>query len=107
LDHKLPELSSRLARLERIFRTNLTLVYFEIENESAKHSGHYSGDGETHWRVLLVARDFQGLSRVQRHQRVNELVKLEFELGLHALALKLLDAEEWERIKITHFDAPS
>lgn len=96
--------TSRLARLERAFQENLQLQYLEIENESAKHAGHYSGDGETHWRVLLVATEFRGLSRVQRHQRVNNLVKSEFESGLHALSLQLFTPEEWESKKNQHFE---
>lgn len=93
----------RLVRFQNIFKHNLSLEYFEIDNQSAQHAGHYTGDGETHWRVLLVAKEFHGLSRVQRHQKINELVKHEFEKGLHALSLQLFDLEEWKLKKETHF----
>lgn len=97
-------LSSRLARLERAFQENFRITYLEIENESLKHSGHFSGDGETHWRVLLVAENFLGLSRVQRHQKVNQLLQDEFSSGLHALSLKLLDPKEWDLLQDAHFE---
>ena len=96
-------LSSRLARMERAFQENFSIHYLEIENESAKHSGHYSGDGETHWRVLIVAQDFQGVSRAQRHQKVNSLLAEEFNQGLHALSLQLFDPQEWEKKSSEHF----
>ena len=91
--------SSRLVRLERLFQTNLSLVYLEIENESFHHANHYVGDGETHWRVLVVAPEFRGLSRLQRHQKINQWVQAEWENGLHALALQVYDPEEWEKRK--------
>ncbi len=87
--------TSRLARLEHIFRVNFIVKYLEIENQSAQHSGHYSGDGESHWRVLLVSQDFSGLSRIQRHQKVNGILKHEFEQGMHAMTLQLLEPSEW------------
>ena len=93
----------RLVRFQNIFQQNLSLEYFELDNQSAQHAGHYTGDGETHWRVLLVANEFQGLSRVQRHQKINELVKHEFENGLHALTLQLFDLEEWALKKENYF----
>lgn len=95
--------SSRLARFERALQGKFKVEYLEIENESAKHSGHYSGDGESHWRILLVTPDFKGQSRVQRHQRINDLLRAEFEQGLHALSLQLLDSEEWTLKKVGHF----
>lgn len=99
--------SSRLVRFERTFRENLSIVYIEIENESAQHAGHYSGDGETHWRVLIAAEEFRGLPRVQRHQKMNELVKEEFARGLHALSLQLYDPDEWQRNKQNYFEQES
>lgn len=97
---------SRLVRFEKIFRENLQIIYLEIENESASHSGHYDGDGESHWRVLIVADNFKDQARVLRHQLVNDLVKDEFSAGLHALTLQLFDASEWEKKKQNHFDQP-
>ncbi len=97
--------SRRLARFERAIQENFNVEYLEIENESAKHSGHYSGDGESHWRILLVTPDFKGLSRVQRHQSINSLFIAEFEQSLHALSLQLLDSEEWAQKKGPRFNA--
>lgn len=100
-------LNLRMARFERAIQSHFAAVYFEIENESAQHSDHYSGDGESHWRILIVAPEFTGLSRVQRHQKFNQLVQDEFAKGLHALSLQLLDPQEWETKKVSHFTITS
>ncbi|MCF3639443.1 BolA family transcriptional regulator [Rhizobium sp. TRM95111] len=63
----------------------------EVVNESHQHAGHgpgFSGEGETHMRVRIVASAFAGMSRVARHRAVNALLADEFEAGLHALAIE-------------------
>ena len=43
---------------------------------------------ESHMRIRIVSSAFAGMSRVARHRTVNDLVKAEFEAGLHALAIE-------------------
>jgi BolA protein len=83
---------NRMSRDERI-RDKLSIGLkpsrLEVVNESHMHAGHAGspGTGESHYRVLVVAEAFQGLSRVARHRLVNDLVADEFRAGLHALAV--------------------
>ena len=63
----------------------------DVINESHLHAGHkpeFTGAGETHLRVRIVSPAFAGLSRVARHRAINDLVKAEFDAGLHALAVE-------------------
>jgi len=70
----------------------------EVINESHQHAGHhhvesghhatFDGTGETHFRVRIVAETFAGMSRVDRHRTVNELLDEELKAGLHALAIE-------------------
>ena len=63
----------------------------EVVNESHLHAGHqpqFDGGGETHMRVRIVAAAFAGMSRVARHRAINDVVKAEFDQGLHALAVE-------------------
>jgi acid stress-induced BolA-like protein IbaG/YrbA len=44
----------------------------------------------------VVSTEFVGKSRVQRQQRVNQVLKAWFDSGeLHALSFKTLTPEEW------------
>ncbi|WP_421856705.1 BolA family protein [Oricola sp.] len=67
-------------------------VRMEVVNESHLHAGHrggaVDGTGETHFRVRVLSDAFSGLSRVQRHRALNELLKDEITDGVHALALE-------------------
>ncbi|SRR5690606_4287362 len=70
----------------------------EVLNESHLHAGHhhvhdgreeeFDGSGETHFRVRIVADTFAGLSRVDRHRAVNEVLADELRAGVHALAIE-------------------
>ncbi|HMX15226.1 MAG TPA: BolA family protein [Rhodocyclaceae bacterium] len=53
------------------------------------------GDGH-HFQAVIVCREFAGLNRVKRQQRVNALLKERFDSGeLHALSMQTLTPEEW------------
>lgn len=65
-----------------------------IENESHRHS---SGRGaESHFKVILVSEAFAGKRAVARHREVYGCLAHELENGVHALALHLFTADEWQ-----------
>ncbi len=79
--------SSIAGKLEAAFSPDR----LEVVNESHLHAGHkpeFDGEGETHLRVRIVAAAFAGMGRVARHRAINDLVKAEFDAGLHALAVE-------------------
>jgi acid stress-induced BolA-like protein IbaG/YrbA len=54
-----------------------------------------AGDGH-HFEAVIVSREFAGLSRVARQQKINAILKARFDSGeLHALSMKTLTPEEW------------
>jgi BolA protein len=62
----------------------------EIENESHKHAGHSGddGSGESHFRVVIRAAAFAGMSRVARHRAVHAAIG-DLNTRIHALALDI------------------
>ncbi|MHC5305975.1 BolA family protein [Bartonella sp. LJL80] len=67
----------------------------EVINESHLHAGHhhddgrsFDGSGETHFRVKIVAKDFDGMKRVDIHRAINHVLKHELDNGVHALAIE-------------------
>ena len=51
------------------------------------HSGHRPG-GETHFRIYIVSRAFEGKSRIERHRMINSTLAAELAGSVHALAIK-------------------
>lgn len=86
--------------IETKLRSNFNIVEMNVINESHLHAGHqpsFDGSGETHFRIQLVAEEFEGQNRVNRHRAINELLKPELDAGLHALALELNAPGETKR----------
>jgi BolA-like protein 1 len=80
-------------------------VHIDVENESRMHS--VAPGSETHFKVLVVSEAFRGLSALDRHRRVNELLREEFGAGLHALTLRALTPDEGERQGDAGFRSPA
>lgn len=80
-------------------------VHIEVENESRMHSVPVGS--ETHFKVLVVSEAFRGLSPLDRHRRVNDVVREEFRAGLHALTIRAMTPDEWERQGGADFRSPA
>ncbi len=63
----------------------------EVVDESEAHRGHagYRDGGESHFRVVLRAPVFAGMSRVERHRAVHAALGADLVGKIHALALDL------------------
>jgi BolA protein len=74
----------------------LSPARLEVVDESARHAGHAGArpEGETHFRVTIVAAAFTGKSRVERQRLVYSLLAEEMAARVHALALTTLAPEE-------------
>jgi acid stress-induced BolA-like protein IbaG/YrbA len=55
-----------------------------------------AGDGQ-HFQAVIVSAAFEGRSRVQRHQMVYAALGERMREEIHALSMKTLTAQEWQR----------
>lgn len=67
----------------------------QVIDESDQHRGHggWREGGETHFRVVMRAAAFDGISRVARSREVHAALRDELAGSVHALALDLGGAE--------------
>jgi BolA protein len=65
-------------------------VSLEVIDESHQHAGHAGArpDGESHFRVKIVADAFRAKSRVEQHRMVNAVLAEELRDRVHALAIQ-------------------
>ncbi|MBS0530976.1 MAG: BolA family transcriptional regulator [Proteobacteria bacterium] len=68
----------------------------DVTDESHLHEGHagHRPGGETHFRIHIVSRAFQGKSRIDRQRMINTLLAPELAGRVHALAMKVLTPGE-------------
>lgn len=95
-DKELTTAKSRAERIADTLKAAFAPEVIEIEDQSARHAGHAGArpGGETHYKVRMVAANFNGVSRVARQRAVLDALKAEFDSGLHALSMELKTPDE-------------
>jgi BolA protein len=84
---------TRKAAIESKLGEALHPVHLEVVNESNMHN--VPPGSETHFKVLVVSPDFEGLGLVDRHRKVNETLRVELAGGVHALSIRALTPSQW------------
>ena len=61
----------------------------DVVDESHLHEGHagHRPGGESHFRVYIVSKAFEGKTRIDRHRMINAVLVSELAGAIHALAL--------------------
>ena len=83
-------------------------LFLEVVNDSEQHRGHkgmegrtVSGKLESHFSVTLVCDAFRNLTRIQRHRHfydtLSKILEKKTYSEIHALSLRLVSPEEFER----------
>ena len=83
----------RKKRIEAILSENFFCWKAEVNDISILHKGHNNFDGsqETHFSIILNFNNQNKESKLNIHRKINELLKDEFNSGLHALEIKILN----------------
>ncbi|BBH04437.1 chloroplast sulfur E [Prunus dulcis] len=84
------DLGSRGKRIKERLERGLSPIELEVEDISNQHAGHAGvrgSDGETHFNVKVVSKEFEGKSLVKRHRLIYGLLQEELQSGLHALSI--------------------
>lgn len=78
--------------IRRKLEQALSPEQLEITDDSDKHAGHsgHREGGESHFTLMVVAQIFDGMGRVQRQRRINEILAEELAGPVHALSIKAL-----------------
>jgi BolA protein len=90
--------------LEVELRRTLAPLHLEVRNESAGH--RVPPGSETHFRVVVVASSFEGMSRLARHRAVHEAAAPALAAGVHALAIEALTPSAWQDAARSHAQSP-
>ena|SRR5688572_7292157 len=70
----------------------LQCEHLDIIDESHMHAGPRT---ESHFKLIVVSKDFSGQARIKRHQLVYRMLSEELANSVHALSLYLYTPEEW------------
>jgi BolA protein len=75
--------------MEQKLNAGLSPEELTIEDQSSLHQGHAGArpEGESHFKVTVVSKKFDGLSRLERQRMVYHLLADDLKSDIHALAL--------------------
>jgi BolA protein len=80
-------------KLTAAFAPHSLNVVDESHLHDPTHPGHRP-EGQTHYRVHIVANAFKGKSRIERHRMINTALAAELASIVHALAIHASAPEE-------------
>jgi BolA protein len=81
------QLRTRLAQ-------HINTTSIEVIDQSAAHAGHRGNTGGGYFDVKIVSPEFEGLSRVARHQKVYAVVGGMIGKEIHALSIVAITPHE-------------
>tara|TARA_Y100001935_G_C16996406_1_gene356002 strand:+ start:348 stop:602 length:255 start_codon:yes stop_codon:yes gene_type:complete len=81
----------RKHRINNLLKDELKEFSIQIEDKSNLHKGHnnFDGKGETHIKIILNKKNKIKIDRLELHRKINNLLKQEFDLGLHSLEIRV------------------
>ncbi len=91
--------------IEDTLSSSFSITRLDVVNESHMHS--VPANSETHFKVVLVSPDFEGVRKVARHQQVYKVLDEALKRGVHALALHTYTVDEWQQMEGTSPDSPN
>ena len=68
-------------------------IHLDIVNESRQH--HDATSNQSHFKVVIVSKDFEGDRINKRHRAINSLLASELTEHIQALALHTYTEREW------------
>ncbi len=83
-------------KMERKLIEGLAPQRLDIMDESGRHHGHAGAnpEGESHFRIEIVSKAFEGKPQVARQRLVYSLLAEELRERVHALSLVTLTPDE-------------
>lgn len=81
--------------IENKISAHLSIEHLEVINESHLHAGHAHGGVDTHFKVIVVSKDFEGKRKVARQQTIYQILAEQINNPVHALAMQTMTPDEW------------
>ncbi len=79
--------------IQQKLQAALSPTFLEVNNESHMHN--VPEGSESHFKVVIASKRFEGEKLLNRHRLINKILADELQGGVHALALHTMTPEEW------------
>lgn len=79
--------------IEKKLTATFSPLHLEVINESDNHN--VPPGSESHFKVVIVSKEFEGSRLIKRHRAVNAALSDELAGSVHALAMHTYTEKEW------------
>ncbi len=79
--------------IEEKLRAAFSPLHLDVINESNNHN--VPPGSESHFKVTIVSKNFEGERLIKRHRAVNSVLSEELSGKIHALAMHTYTEKEW------------
>jgi len=83
-------------QIESKLLEQLNPAYLLVQNESHMHG---TPSDDSHFKVIAVCEQFNGMRLLQRHRTINKILADELAGPVHALALHVYSPDEWQQLQ--------
>ena len=90
-------MNDTISKIESLITDKISLSKIEIIDESHKHYNHKKDTNGGHFKLFIVSDVFKNLNLIKRHQLIYDILDSMIKTEIHALSMKLLDIEEYNR----------
>ena len=96
---------NRQERINVIVDKHCRHQHLEVIDESHRH--HVPEGAETHFKLIIVSKQFDDQKLIDRHRLINQWLKEEFATGLHALSIHAFTPQQWEAKQAKTLSSPA
>ncbi|XP_034939993.1 bolA-like protein DDB_G0274169 [Chelonus insularis] len=83
-------------KIKTTLQSALKPTYLEILNESYMHN--VPKTAETHFKIIVVSKQFENQPLIKRHRMINELLADELQTNIHALSIIAKTPSQWNEL---------
>tara|TARA_Y100001970_G_scaffold242066_1_gene306152 strand:- start:630 stop:890 length:261 start_codon:yes stop_codon:yes gene_type:complete len=86
-------MTSRKKRIEQLLSKDFSEYEIIVDDTSIFHKGHgnFNGLQESHFKITLKSSLYNKEKRLEIHKKINSILKIEFNSGLHAVEIKIIN----------------
>ncbi|OZB05890.1 MAG: BolA family transcriptional regulator [Idiomarina sp. 34-48-12] len=81
--------------IQQKLESEFSPTHLEVINESHMHG---TPSDDSHFKVIIAGKQFDGMRLLQRHRAINKCLKDELAGPVHALALHVYSPFEWQQL---------
>ena len=83
-----------VSKIKHLINCKINASHIEIIDESYKHRNHQKDTHGGHFKLLIISNDFNGVSLINRHRLIYDILDEMIKVEIHALSIKAITESE-------------